>query len=89
MARGLGSEQPWRPTAPARHWGRSKRVHRGPGQSGRVVHGPRPDLGIWCVTGWAVALKGEQWDPTVCTGPSERMGVALNEVWDAGGVAAL
>lgn len=62
---------------------------QGPGQSGRVVRGPRPDLGIWCVTGWAVALKGEQWDPTVCTGPSERMGVALNEVWDTGGVAAL
>lgn len=62
---------------------------QGPGQSGRVVHGPWPDLGIWCVTGWAVALKGEQWDPTVCTGPSERMGVALNEVWDTGGVAAL
>lgn len=62
---------------------------QGPGQSGQVVHGPRPDLGIWCVTGWAVALKGEQWDPTVCTGPSERMGVALNEVWDTGGVAAL
>lgn len=88
MARGLGSEQPWRPTAPARHWGRSKRVHRGPGRADEwfTALGRTSVSGV---TGWAVALKGEQWDPTVCTGPSERMGVALNEVWDTGGVAAL